>query len=243
VPPEQLRYGNRAVWLIQFGIRTGKLDLAGAEIWVNHGQEYCAVERWHREIARYDLLLAELARLQGKPGEAHEPLKRAFDWGIKTADREILVWGYLIQARLALDMSDFGAAERAVREGLRIAEYCGYGLYWIDLVVARGHLHLRRGDLAKAEENALQALNGKRMDGSIPESPAEPEAQLHMLGARHPECGYAWGEGDALHLLGEALLAQGRRKEAREELEKCLALRERIQDYQATRTREILTRL
>jgi len=74
-----------------------------------------------------------------------------------------------------------------------------------------------------------------------------------MLGAQHPECGYAWGEGDALHLLGKARfkLAQcigpeGHDSEGRsyhQLLKEALALRKRIQDPKAEETQDLLRKI
>ena len=105
------------------------------------------------------------------------------------------------------------------------------------------------------------ALNGqlKNSDEPAPQ-PDLPEDQLVMLGARHPECGYAWGEGDALHILAEARFelaqcigpeghdSEGRSyeqllEEARQAAGEALALRKRIQDPKAKETWDLLRRI
>lgn len=57
----------------------------------------------------------------------------------------------------------------------------------------------------QAGASAPRTLNGQLKDSDEPAlRPDLPEDHQAMLGTRHPECGYAWSEGDALHLLGEA---------------------------------------
>src|SRR5262249_53667002 len=90
----------------------------------------------------------------------------------------------------------------------------------------------------RAAASARRPLNGQQKENNKPSSrPNPPEEELAMLGARHPECGYVWGEGDALHLLGEVLQEQDHEAEARATFQECLALRERIRDYQAAKLR------
>ncbi len=86
-----------------------------------------------------------------------------------------------------------------------------------------------------------------------------------LLAATDDECGYAWGGGDARHLLAEALLLQAVQKlgnapykprskktpaevrelvkQAREHLNKCRRLRKRIQDPKVAQTEAVLQSL
>ncbi len=87
-----------------------------------------------------------------------------------------------------------------------------------------------------------------------------------LLAATDPECGYAWGEAEGRQLRAEALLTQAARRighsdfaparfdelpeqalglvgEARQELEACRRLRQKIQDPRVAETEEVLARL
>jgi len=276
---KEFHYSTRGIWYAQLLTRLGKLAEA---FYVNvRNREVCQEEDWLDKVPLCDLLFAELARLQGKSGEAHKSAAQALAWGNRTADQVVLVWGNLVCACIALDTSSLIETERAVREGLRIAEYCGYGLYWIDLQVAKAQWELACGRqlregrelppeleiwtprqwFERAEVSALRGLNGqlKNSDEPAPQ-PDLPEDQLVMLGARHPECGYAWGEGDALHILAEARFelaqcigpeghdSEGRSyeqllEEARQAAGEALALRKRIQDPKAKETWDLLRKI
>uniref|UniRef100_A0A7J3UZQ4 Tetratricopeptide repeat protein n=1 Tax=Candidatus Methanosuratincola petrocarbonis (ex Vanwonterghem et al. 2016) TaxID=1867261 RepID=A0A7J3UZQ4_9CREN len=238
-------YGIPGIWYGHLLLRLHYLTTAEQAITLN---KQVGREHWGHTTALCNILFAELYRMQGKPDKAREVLTEAVDWGVRTADQEVLIWGNLIRARLALDSDDLDEVERAIREGLGTAEYCGYGLYYIDLLIAKGQLALRKGDPNLAEQCAREALDGDQ--GKKPK----------LFGARHPECGYAWGEGDALHLLGEALLAlahcvgshghdsKGRSykellEKARQAAEAALALRKRIQDPKAKDTQDLLSKI
>lgn len=232
-------------------------------------------------LARVSLLLAEIHVASGYLTAALKPLQSGLNWGLSRGDLETFIWGQLVRARMSLAKGDFGKACQALHDGLVNARECGYGLYWIDLQVAKGQWELACGRqlregrelppeleiwtpqrwFERAEASALRALNGQLKDSGDPApQPDLPENQLAMLGARHPECGYAWGEGDALHLLGEVWfeLAQcigpdghdsgGRSCEqllekACRAAEEALALRKRIQDPKAKETRDLLRRI
>src|SRR5262249_1715808 len=61
--------------------------------------------------------------------------------------------------------------------------------------------------------------------------------------ATAPECGYAWGEADALHVAGRAHLKLGELDQAREMLTAALALRKRLGHAEVNRTRFALEEL
>lgn len=152
-----------------------------------------------------------------------------------------------------------GAARRAVEDGLRIARDCGFGIYHVDLLLLRARLALDEGDADGALADVEVALSeGFRP----PESSGQPE----LLAATDPACGYAWGEAEGRQLRAEALLLRAARRlgrddfaparlgklpeevrgligEAREELEACRRLRQKIQDPKVAETEEVLGRL
>jgi len=208
-------------------LRLGHLEKAS--IIIQTSKEACEQESELLRLAQCNLALAEIARLQKNPDRAEELVGQALEWGMTTAEQEILVRGYLLQAQLALQRGDLHKVGLVLRRGLDIAEEYGYSLYWIDLKIVEGQYCLVCGEVETAENCARIALAGHRQ-----------EFGPHLLGACDPECNYTWGEGDALHLLGQALLAQGQTNEAREALKQAVTVRQRIRDPKVEESRQLL---
>jgi hypothetical protein len=176
---------------------------------------------WEGDRVRCELLAAEAARRQGKEDRAREFLDSAAGWVLHSGSVEHLCLYHLVTARLALGDGDGEAAQRAVAEGAHLARRCGLGLVHVELLCAHTELILARGDAPAAERMAGEAL----------------------WRASSVDCKFAWGEAEARHLLGQALAAQRRWREARSALEAALALRRRIGDPRAVQTEEVLRQL
>lgn len=179
-----------------------------------------------KDLALLDILTGELARRERDALEAAQAVHRALSWGSRSGDAEVLVRAGLCHARLRMDAGNLDGAASALGMALPAALEMGMDLDRIDLLLLRGYLLLRRGDTAGAENDARDAL----------------------AYAMAPECGYLWGEADALHLLSLVLLC-GRRsgvirvKEAAAHLADELELRERMQDPKAEDVRWLLQRV
>jgi hypothetical protein len=246
------------------------------------------------DVIGCDLLLSDLARQHGDSEKAHALLAEADKWARVRDAPELLCWSLLINARIALADSQAGdekssEAKRkealvAIEEGLRIARDCGYGIHHIDLLTSRARIRLLQADADGAEHDARTALfgipgspggahdcNDTPLDESSPADqrgifPPKDSGWPTLLAATHPECGYAWGEGDARQVLAEALLlrasglldrdrfapkglnrlpasVQELITRARTELTACLALRERIEDPKVHETQAALKKL
>jgi len=212
---------------------------------------------------RCNLLMADLAVEGADCSRGKELLIEAKEWGIARDAKEVLCLAGLVGARIAL--AEFGNAKTkdhlndarvSVESGLRIATDCGYGIHHIDLLLIRVRIHLLCGDVVAAEEDIRTALER----GIHP--PAD-SGRPELLAATDPECGYAWGEAEALHLLAQAMLLRaaqalksadfvpGRFKSlppgvrslidaARGYLENCVALRRKIQDAKLKDTEALL---
>lgn len=183
--------------------------------------------------ARADVLIAELAYRTGKMEEVRQALSRVFSWASTTYDQEMVVAANLVSAWLALSEKDLQSAKHFVRDGLRVAEECGHSIYWIGLKIAQGYADLAEGKPENAEDCAKQALLGRVQTGGRPK----------LFGAQSNECGYLWGEGDALQLLAEAQLSLGNVQEAIDDLLRVREIRTHLGDYSLAETETALEKL
>ena len=230
----------------------------------------------HHDIPKCDYILADLARERGDLPGARKRLAEALDWAIAHDAKESLCWSALVRAKIELsrgrcadqskgaDTSNgphsgpYDEARAAIKDGLRIARDCGFGIFHIDLLMLRVQVALHEGRAVDAERDVRLALD----QGVQP--PAE-SGLPELLAATDKECGYAWGIAEARHLLAEALLLRAAQKlgsrtykprsrktppdvrklitSARAELQKCARLRKRIQDPKQKDTQEVLDRL
>ena len=253
---------NRGHWLSLLYVLKGNLEWASNLNAQN--RKMMAKQAFSRELLRCNLLDAEISLRSENSEKTRELLNQTLLAAKGMGDMPGLLWGNLILARLQLVKGALTEAHQVLQSGIWNTRECGYGLYWIDFQITRGQWELACGRrlregkelsalfeawtpqqwFERAEASTRRALNGQLKNSDEPAlRPDLPEQELVMLGARHPECGYAWGEGDALHLLGEALLEQGRYEEAEQRLQDALALRQRIQDPKAKGTHDLLEKI
>jgi hypothetical protein len=178
----------------------------------------------HHYLPRCDLLLAGLARARGELSVARELQHQAQEWATARDAREILCWSAWERGCIALADARRKAggpqapdtvrclleARRSAEEGLRIARDCGFGVFHIDLLLLHAAVALEERDGGTAEHDARTALE----TGFVPRS---EDGQGHLLAASDPECGYAWGEGLARHVLARSLLLQAAQQLGRAE--------------------------
>ncbi|RCJ17031.1 hypothetical protein A6S26_31675 [Nostoc sp. ATCC 43529] len=231
-----------------------KKELAQASQYLHQAHDW-AIERGAKEL----LCCTAIVQARLALAEAQQSLQ------INQIDQQRI---YLQQALKYID------------EGLYIARSCGYGIYHIDLLIVQAQTHLLLGLPKESERDMMIALYGLAKpvgeksiyaaqvlnESSQPEErgifPPEDSGLPELLAATHSESGYAWGEGDARHLLAEALLLQAaqsfgaaefvpaRRQQmpkevqrlielARKELQSCLEIRQRIQDPKLAQTEQV----
>ena len=201
----------RAHVLLYLGRLTGARQIAQLDpLYQDMGRE--------GDRARCQLLAAEAARRQADAKACHDLLQAAAGWILHAGSVEHLGLFHLVRARSALDEQERETAQRAVNEGLHLARMSGLGLYHIELLCVQAEISLARGDAPAAEHVANEAL----------------------WRATAADCCFAWGEAEARHRLGQALIAQGRIRAARAALKKALRLRERIGDPRRTETERLL---
>jgi hypothetical protein len=173
---------------------------------------------WEGDRARCQLLLAEASRRQFDLALCRKHLDGAAGWITHSGSVEHLCLLHLVRARAGRSAADLVSAQRALEEGLHLARQCGLGLYHVELLCEQAEGCLARADPSTAEQAAREALRRASAVG----------------------CQFLWGAAQAGHLLGRALLALGRGREARESFQKTLALRRRIGDPGAEATEMLL---
>jgi hypothetical protein len=201
------------------------------------------------------LVAAEVERRSGELEKAEAELERAAPWVLRSASVEHLCFYHLIRARLMRDRKQFESADSETSEGIHLARTSKLGLAHIDLLNERARLFIERAKeeqakgaaeraasyLEEAEWCATTGLNGLLGDDATTAArPDLPLEELSMMGARHPECQYAWGEGESLSLLGESVLRRGLPAQAREPLRQALEIFHSLKHPLAERTRKML---
>jgi len=173
---------------------------------------------WADDLARCQLIRADVACRMGDPAATQLALDQAAAWVLHSGSVEHLCLYHLVRSRIAKRAGEIEAARLAVEEGVHLASRCGLGLYHIELLCAQAELLL---------------------DSSQPAA-AEPPAREAMRMARAAECQFLWGAGEAGHLLGRSLVAQNRPVEARSILEEVRSIRLRIGDSRLKQTEALL---
>jgi hypothetical protein len=176
---------------------------------------------WECDRARFGLLLAEVARRQADIETCRKHLDGAAHWILHSGSVEHLCLLHLFRARAARTSGDRAAAARALEEGVHLAHRCGLGLYRIELLCERVELLLAGGQAEAAETSAQQAWQE----------------------ATAADCQFLWGAAEAGHLLGQALAAQQRLRQAGDVLGMALDLRRRLTDPRARDTERLLNDL
>jgi len=126
-----------------------------------------------------------------------------------------------LAAELARVERAYDLARSEAEAGLHLADTCGFGHYAIELRLLLACAHLDAGSPKAALQRAREVL-----DRSV-----------------HPECQYAWGEADGLHLCGVAHARLGEGELARQRLTAALARREQLTHPGLPETRVELARL
>lgn len=176
---------------------------------------------WSDDVSRAELILAEIARLQGKSDRARELADRAERWIVRSNSQEHLAVFYYLNGKLAGERGDRETARIANSKAIEIARECGFGLYLVDFLNGAAQLSLASGDYVASEQIAAEAF------------------EL----ANVPQLKSVWAAATALHVRGEALGYLQRSAEAISALKMALALRQQIGDPQQVVTQTLLTQI
>jgi tetratricopeptide (TPR) repeat protein len=178
----------------------------------------CRQSMFRDDAARNELLLCDIARREGTLSKAHPFLESATEWVLNSGSQEHLALLHLVRGRLALDERNLPSARNAIDEGLHTCSESGFHLLRVDFLLELSRLHAVEGRLDDACRAAQEALSL----------------------ARTPEMRFAWGEAEALHLLGELQRLLKQPDAARALFGECLQLRRRIGDLNAGWTERLL---
>jgi hypothetical protein len=183
------------------------------------GDENVAVVQRVREIPRYQLLLGQLALLKNDLRGARKALGDVRSWTDRTHDVEVTLEAHILATEIAVRDGHFVGAQAETDTGIPLAEACGYQLALIDLLLHRATIALALPEPLSAQSTARRAY------------------------ALSTECGYLWGEADALHVIGLANIALGERGAARGPLEQAAHIRKRLEHQGLAATLEALATL
>jgi len=173
-----------------------------------------------REIALCHTLLG-LFSLPDSITEARGHLEKVREWTDRSGYMECIIRSHILAAEIAYCADDLPGALAEATAGLNYAEGCGYGQFAIDLLLLLAKIHYSVPDSRKALQNARKALDR----------------------STHPECQYAWGEANALHICGICHKELGEPELAVKRLEAAYEVRKRIQHPEAKETGKLLEEL
>lgn len=176
--------------------------------------------------------LSDVYRLMGDPARAMQQLEHPLQWAADAGQKEIACWSRLSLARAHLAQGELAEAQAAVDEALDLAKQHRFLLYEIDCRVTQGRIAFLNQSWKTAREHALEAL----------------------YAAADPECGYAWGHGNALHLLAEMHAYPSYRhyyhrdrienlNDAEGLVKGAIKIRERIRDPRLANSQELLAQI
>jgi LuxR family maltose regulon positive regulatory protein len=150
------------VWLGDVAALRGQLGAARAayELAIQQAGAHPVWERWVAAIR-----LADLAREGGELERAQQQLQTTLATAEQQGVAVYLPAGYIALARTLAARAEFGAADDALDQGLRMAQRLGSPAYQRQVEAWRARLALARGDLAAAQ--CWQASLALNLEGEI----------------------------------------------------------------------------
>lgn len=174
---------------------------------------------WGDDLCRCDALLARLCKDDHVRASRHFADARAF--ASRSGMVELQLRCFHAACELQRSLGDSAQSITEAEAGILLADTCGFGKYSIDLRLALAESLLAAGVPTKALQHARAALDRSQA----------------------PECQYAWGQANGLHLCGIAHLRLGERELARQRLAAALELRQRLGHPRIDETRSALEKL
>lgn len=209
---------HRGIWEAEFKLAIG--DRVEASKQSRSIQDYAKRVGWTRVKAMCDTLLG-LVVLPDDSAAARQHLDAARSYASRSGNIEVQLRGYHLATEIARAERAYELARSEAEAGIHLADTCGFGHYAIELRLA-----LARAQLDAGEANAALTPARAALDRSV-----------------HPECQYAWGEADALHLCGVAHARLGDFELAHTRLDSAAVKREYLTHPCVADTRAELGRL
>lgn len=213
-PLESISGLFEAEHLSALGARKSARELAEANLLT------CDRNDWVKAEACCHIILGSL-HLADSPAKARSHLKKIRDWTARTGHMECILQAHILAAEIAHCSGDLPGALAEANAGLNLAEGCGFGRFAIDLLLLLAKTQLAIPEIRAALGNAREALDR----------------------SQHPDCQYAWGETDALHVCGICHRALNEPELARKRLEAAVKVRKRIQHPGLHETQKLLQEL
>jgi tetratricopeptide (TPR) repeat protein len=174
---------------------------------------------WGDGLGQCNTLLARLCL--DNPTRATRHLADARAFASRSGEVELQLRCFHSACELQRSLGDHTQSISEGEAGILLADTCGFGKYSIHLRLALSESLLAAAEPIKALQHARAALD-------------RSEA---------PDCRYAWGQADGLHLCGIAHLRLGERELARQRLTAALELRQRLSHPRIDETRSALEQL
>jgi hypothetical protein len=206
------------IWEAEYKLAVG--DRSGAAAQTQANRAICLERRWTGIQAQCDTLLGLLA-LPDDLLTAWQCLCASRSYAGRSDHVEVQLRCYHLAAELARAERACNLAQSEAEAGINLADTCGFGHYSIELRLALARACLDASDFKAALRRAGEAL-----ERSV-----------------HPECQYAWGEADGLHLCGVAHARLAEIDLARQRLTAALAKRGQLSHPGLAATRTELDRL
>jgi tetratricopeptide (TPR) repeat protein len=191
----------RVIQEVELSLRTTSDHTRGAEL-ARECLRYSAATDRSRSEATSHCLLGHCCLTHDTPqGNEHLTVARAY--ASRTGNVEVALRCYHLAAEIARHEKDFSLAEAEALDGIQLADSCGFGRWSLDIRTELAKIHLAAGEPAKAVE----------------------PAEWVMKRSEEPDCQYAWGIADSLHLLGVAHARLGDKAKARDHLSRAVEKR------------------
>jgi tetratricopeptide (TPR) repeat protein len=172
------------------------------------------------DLCRCNALLARILKFVN-PSLASKHLQSARSFAERSGEIELQLRCFQAACELAVHLGDLSRSVSEGESGIVLADGCGFGKYSSDIRIPLARAYLAANQYQKALQTARHALNL----------------------SEHPECQYAWGQADALHLCGIAHLRLGEPELARQRLAAALALRTKLTHPKTNETQRALGQL
>jgi tetratricopeptide (TPR) repeat protein len=202
----------------EFKLATGKKEAARRQTETN--LEFCQRKNLTIQASRCATFLGRCA-LPDDLAQARVHLGASREYASRSGNIEVCLRSYHLAAEIARHERDFSLAVTEAMNGIQLADSCVFGHWSIVIRLELAQVHLAAGHFQDAVEPAAKALEM----------------------SEHPDCQYAWGIADGLHLLGVAHARLGDKAKARDCLQRAVEKRRPLEHPGLKESEEELQRV